>query len=446
MSGGPAGPASSIATVLPPAALWVEGDGRSAVEHASGLGVDGERLWKSLMAMAEIGATPAGGCNRLALSDLDRVGRDLFCAWCRAAGLALRIDRMGNLFARRTGRDSTRPPILVGSHLDTQPTGGKFDGVYGVLAGLEVVRTLNDAAVETEGPLDVVVWTNEEGARFAPAMIGSGVWAGVFDIEEAHDARDADGLRFGDELARIGYLGDTAAQPFTVHGAFEAHIEQGPVLEAETLQVGVVTGVQGMRWYDLRVAGVACHAGTTPMAPRRDPARTAAETIAGFYHELERFGPDARATIGVLRSSPESRNTVPAEVSASVDLRHPDPATLDAMETALRQGVDAACRARGTTGALERVWDSPPIVFDVGCVDAVRGAAAARGYTHRDLVSGAGHDSVYVSRVAPTAMIFVPCLDGLSHNEAESATPADLTAGANVLLGAVLARDATPPG
>ncbi len=415
------------------------------MSHASDLCVDGERLWTSLMAMAEIGATPAGGCNRLALSDLDRVGRDLFGVWYRAAGLAVRVDRMGNLFARRPGRDPERPPILMGSHLDTQPTGGKFDGVYGVLAGLEVVRTLNDADVETEGPVEVVVWTNEEGARFAPAMIGSGVWAGVFTLDEAHAARDADGLRFGDELARIGYLGDEEARAFPVHGAFEAHIEQGPVLEDETQQIGVVTGVQGMRWYDLCLSGEACHAGTTPMAARRDPARSAAEVISAFYDGLERFGEDARGTIGVLASEPESRNTVPGEVSASVDLRHPDPATLDAMEGALRELMDTTCRARGTTGTLERVWDSPPIVFDADCVAAVRGAAAACGYRHRDIVSGAGHDSVYVSRVAPAAMIFVPCLGGLSHNEAESATRADLEAGGNVLLGAVLARDATPP-
>lgn len=410
--------------------------------NGAGAEIEAGRLWESLMAMAKVGATAAGGCNRQALTDLDRAGRDLFCRWCEEAGCAPRIDQMGNVFARRLGRDPDRPPILLGSHLDTQPTGGKFDGVYGVLAGLEVVRALNTVRAETEGPIDLVVWTNEEGARFAPAMVGSGVWAGVFSQADAHAARAGDGAEFGAELARIGYLGPEEAAHFPVHGAFEVHIEQGPVLEDEATQIGVVTGVQGMRWYDLRVEGVPCHAGTTPMAPRRDPARSAIAALARFFDRLDPFGPDARATIGVMRSEPESRNTVPARVTTSVDLRHPDPSVLEGMEEALREALRERCEERGTDGVLERVWDSPPVVFDERCVAAVRTAAQARGYRHRDMVSGAGHDSVYVSKVAPTAMIFVPCLGGLSHNEAESASVEDLAAGCDVLLHAALARDA----
>ncbi len=405
------------------------------------LRIDAARLWDSLMQMAEIGATPAGGCNRQALTDLDKEGRDRFCDWCKAADCRVRVDEMGNLFARREGANPSRPPILVGSHLDTQPTGGRFDGVYGVLAGLELVRTLNEARLETAGPLEVVVWTNEEGARFAPAMIGSGVWAGAFRCADAHACRADDGATLGAELARIGYAGSHPARHFPVRGAFEVHIEQGPVLEAEGKQVGVVTGVQGMRWYDLVVEGEACHAGTTPMAPRRDPARTLTEVLASFFGRVEAWGADARATVGVLRSEPASRNTVPARVSASVDLRHPELARIDAMEAALRDTLATACAARGTRGELQRVWDSPPVVFDTGCVESVRSAARGLGLSHRDMVSGAGHDSVYVARVVPTAMIFVPCLGGLSHNEAESATAEDLAAGCNVLLHAVLAAD-----
>lgn len=404
--------------------------------------IDGDRLWRSLMDMAQVGATAIGGCNRQALTDDDRISRDLFCTWCEDAGCEVRVDDMGNIFARRGGADLSRAAILVGSHLDTQPTGGKFDGVYGVLSGLEILRTLNALDFETKGPLEVVVWTNEEGARFTPAMNGSGVWAGVIDQSEAYAQRSAEGPAFREELARIGYLGTHKASPFPVRAAFEAHIEQGPVLETEGKQIGVVTGVQGMRWYDLIVDGTPCHAGTTPMTMRRDPAHSVARIMSGMLDHIEAIDKDARLTFGVLRSEPASRNTVPQRVCASVDLRHPKLATLDEMEARLRDLIADECNQRGTSGALECIWDSPAITFDGDCVDSVRKAARQLNYGFMDIVSGAGHDSVYVSQVAPTSMIFVPCAGGLSHNEAESATADDLEAGCNVLLQAVLTIDA----
>ncbi|NNL84868.1 MAG: hydantoinase/carbamoylase family amidase, partial [Myxococcales bacterium] len=314
------------------------------------LRVDRTRLWDSLEAMGRIGATPAGGCNRQALTDEDRAGRDLFLRWAEEAGLSVRVDQMGNVFARRAGENKRRPPILIGSHLDTQPTGGKFDGVYGVLAGLEVVRTLNDSDTHTESALEIAVWTNEEGARFAPAMVGSGVWAGAFALEDAYAEASADGAKLGDELRRIGYLGPELARPFPIHGAFELHIEQGPILEAEERQVGIVTGVQGIRWYDITVEGVSCHAGTTPMELRRDPLQSVTSVLASFFENLPSFGAEARATVGVLHSDPTSRNTVPARVTASVDLRHPRVEQLDGLERALRETLERTCRERGTRG------------------------------------------------------------------------------------------------
>lgn len=403
--------------------------------------VDGDRLWRSLMDMAQVGATASGGCNRQALSDEDRVGRDLFCTWSTEAGCKIRVDDMGNIFARREGRDPSRAVILIGSHLDTQPTGGKFDGVYGVLSGLEILRTLNALDFETSSPLEVVVWTNEEGARFAPAMNGSGVWAGVIDQAEAYAQCSTDGPTFREELQRIGYLGSNRASPFPVRAAFEAHIEQGPVLETEGKQIGVVTGVQGMRWYDLIVDGVPAHAGTTPMTMRRDPAQSVARIMSEISDHVEAIDSDARITFGVLHSEPMSRNTVPQRVRASVDLRHPILETLDEMETRLRDLIADECLRRGTVGTLECIWDSPAVTFDAGCVESVRVAAQQLDYRSTDIVSGAGHDSVYVSKVAPTAMIFVPCAGGLSHNEAESASADDLEAGCNVLLQAVLTID-----
>jgi N-carbamoyl-L-amino-acid hydrolase len=411
--------------------------------EADGLRVDGRRLWRRLMEMAEIGATPAGGCNRQALTDEDKAGRDLFVRWCEASGCRVRVDAVGNLFARRSGAEDERPPVMVGSHLDTQPTGGRFDGVYGVLAGLEVLESLADHGVITRAPLEVVVWTNEEGARFSPAMLGSGVWAGVFPLDEACAITDKRGRSVGSELERIGYRGDVPARANPVNAAFEVHIEQGPILEAEGVQIGVLAGVQGMRWYDMILEGAASHAGPTPMEVRSDPFMGLPSILTALYDLAREHAPWARVTFGDIRAEPGVRNTVPQRVVASVDLRHPDQAILDEMDAAFRRIVRAGCEAAGLTGAVRDTWSSPAVVFAPECVEAVRRAAETLGYSHLRMVSGAGHDSVYVSRVAPTGMIFVPCEKGLSHNEAESAKPEDLEAGANVLLHAVLERAGT---
>ncbi len=406
---------------------------------ARNLQIDGERLWSSLMEMARIGATDKGGVCRLTLSAEDREARDLFRRWCEAVGCTVTVDRIGNMFARRPGRDPSLAPVGTGSHIDSQPTGGKFDGAYGVLAGLEVLRTLHDHEVQTEAPVEVVVWTNEEGARFAPAMVGSGVFAGVFDLDEALAKTDVDGVTMGEALRSIDYSGDAPlGHPF---GAFfEAHIEQGPILEAEGRQIGIVTGVQGIRWYDVRIAGDEVHAGPTPMERRRDPVGGVAEALARIHGLATSRPPHGRATVAIIHSVPESRNTVPGSVAFSVDLRHPDADVLAEMDAGLRAAVEESCAARGLDGEVSDVWHSPPTAFDPGCVGAVRKGAELMGYGAMDVVSGAGHDSVYISRQAPTGMVFIPCKDGISHNESESAAAEDVAAGANVLLHAILDR------
>jgi len=404
------------------------------------LAINAERLWSSLMRMAEIGATAKGGVNRQALTDLDREGRDLFVDWARAAGCEISIDRMGNIFARRPGRDQTLAPVMTGSHLDTQPTGGRFDGVYGVLAGLEVVRTLNDLGIETERPVEVAVWTNEEGCRFAPAMIGSGVFSDVFTLEEAHAIRDLDGKSMGEELARIGYLGEAPMGGREIAAFFETHIEQGPILEAEDKTIGVVQGAQGQRWFDVTVAGQEAHAGPTPMAARRDALVGAARVV----DLVNRIGlenqPNACATVGQMQVLPNSRNTIPGEVRFTVDFRHPDDAILSAMKAALQEGAQAIADKIGLALDLREIWYQPPIVFDADCVAAVAKGAAASEHQSMRIVSGAGHDACNISKIAPTAMIFVPCEGGISHNEIEAATAGDCAAGCNVLLHAIVDR------
>lgn len=404
------------------------------------LQINEERLWDSLMQMAQIGATDKGGCNRQALTDEDRQGRELFSNWCRAAGCELRVDQMGNIFARRSGRDKALAPVIAGSHLDTQPTGGKFDGVYGVLAALEVIRTLNDSGTETKHPVEAVVWTNEEGARFSPAMIGSGVWSGEFELDYGHSRKDKQGICIVEELQRIGYLGETACAPFDVRAAFEVHIEQGPVLENENLQIGVLSGVQGMRWYDLILEGQPCHAGPTPMELRRDPFMGLHVLLAKFYSLVEEQAPWGRITFGDIRIEPGARNTVPEHLCLTVDLRHPEDEVLEELEKSMLSELDKVCTDKQLKGSLRTEWLSPAVRFDADCIRAVQTSVDKLGYSNRVMVSGAGHDSVYVSKVAPTSMIFVPCEKGLSHNEEENATREDIAAGCNVLLHAMLDR------
>src|SRR5215472_12592538 len=404
------------------------------------LTVNGERLWASLMELAQIGATAKGGVCRLAASDLDAEARNLFIRWCETAGCTVTVDRIGNIFARRPGRNPELPPVVTGSHLDTQPTGGKFDGAYGVMAGLEVVRTLNDLGYQTEAPSEIVAWTNEEGSRFSPAMVGSGAFTGVFALESALATPDntAPELTLGGELERIGFAGAEPVGGRTVAAYFEAHIEQGPILEAAGLPIGVVTSAQGQRWYEITVTGQEAHAGPTPMPRRRDALVGAARMIDAVNRIGLAHAPYACATVGFVQVSPNSRNTIPGRVFFTVDFRHPEDAVLTEMDRELRRACEGATAGIGLEVEIKELWYFPPAPFDATLVAAVRGAAAAQGYPHQDIISGAGHDACYMARVAPTAMIFVPCVGGISHNEIEDAKPADLTAGGNVVLNVVL--------
>ena len=390
------------------------------------------------MELARIGATPKGGVRRLTLTELDRQARDLFTRWAREAGMAVEFDAIGNLFARRPGAEPARAPVVMGSHLDSQPSGGKFDGAYGVMAGLEVVRTLNDAGVRTRAPLEVVSWTNEEGSRFVPTLMGSGVFAGVYPLAEVLEQRDAEGASVREALAAIGYAGNAAPHP--VGAYFEAHIEQGPVLEGTRTTIGVVLGALGQRWFDVVVTGMDAHAGPTPMEARHD-ALLAASRMVLEVNRVATSHPDyARGTVGSIQVKPNSRNVVPGEVRFTIDLRSARDATLSAMVAELERrarAIEADCRV---AIAMKEVVYFPPSEFAPELVGSVRAAARELGLTHRDIVSGAAHDAVYLARVAPTAMVFVPCAGGISHNETESATPEDLAAGCDVLLKAVLAR------
>ncbi|KVG78298.1 Zn-dependent hydrolase [Burkholderia ubonensis] len=406
--------------------------------------VDGKRLWDSLMQMAKIGATPKGGVCRLALTDLDKAGRDLIVSWAKAAGCTVTVDQMGNVFMRREGRVPDAPPVVTGSHADSQPTGGRFDGIYGVLGGLEVIRSLNDYGIETEHPVEVVIWTNEEGSRFAPAMVASGVFAGVFSLDYGLSRKDVDGKTIGDELARIGYAGDVPCGGRPLHAAFELHIEQGPILEAEQKTIGVVTDAQGQRWYEITLTGQEAHAGPTPM-PRRRDALLGASRVVDLVNRIGLdHAPFACATVGMMQVYPNSRNVIPGRVFFTVDFRHPDDAVLAQMDAALRDGVARIAGGIGLDTQLEQIFYYKPVAFDVDCVTAVRAAADRFGYSHRDIVSGAGHDACYLAQVAPTSMVFVPCVDGISHNEIEDATPEWIEAGANVLLHAMLSRACEP--
>jgi beta-ureidopropionase / N-carbamoyl-L-amino-acid hydrolase len=405
------------------------------------LRIDGERLWGDLMETAAIGATPNGGIRRLTLTDLDRQVRDWFKARAESLGCAVTVDDMGAMFARRAGQRADVPPIAMGSHLDTQPSGGKFDGVLGVLGALEALRTLHASGYETFAPIEVVNWTNEEGARFAPAMIASGVFAGVFDRNWAAARADRTGVTFGEALEAIGYRGADKCGAHPLSAFFELHIEQGPLLEAEAKDIGVVTGVQAMRWYEIRISGRDSHAGTTPMHARRDALVCAARIVEQVNAVATAHAPLAVGTVGLMEVKPNSPNVVPGEVYFTVDFRHPEAQVLDSMEQMLTTLTDQVCGAAGAGVVVTKIWDQPPVRFDAECIGCVRAAAEASGFSTRDIVSGAGHDSAYVARVAPTAMIFVPCREGISHNEAEFSSPEQCATGAQVLLEAVLNYD-----
>ena len=405
--------------------------------------IDARRLWQSLMDLARIGATPKGGVCRIALTDEDRRGRDLVTRWCREAGLDVRIDEVGNMFARRAGRDPQARAVACGSHIDSQPSGGKFDGTFGVLAGLEIMRTLDDAGIQTRAALEVVVWTNEEGTRFTPVMMGSGAFAGAFDADFVRAQKDIADISVGDELARIGYRGaqPCGAVPGGMFAAyFEAHIEQGPVLEAHGLPIGVVTGALGQQWYDVTVTGMDAHAGPTPMEMRQDAMLATARMVDSVNRIALDEAPHGRGPVGFMQLQPNSRNVIPGRVQFSVDFRHPSQDGLDRMDAAMRRQFARIAEAGKVAVEIRQVVKFEPCRFDAACVASVRQAAEALGLPHMEVVSGAGHDAVYVAGVAPAGMVFIPCKDGISHNETEDARPEHIEAGANVLLLAMLER------
>jgi N-carbamoyl-L-amino-acid hydrolase len=403
--------------------------------------IDAERLWGELMETAAIGGTPKGGICRLTLTDLDRQVRDWFRARAEALGCTVTVDDMGVMFARRPGQRDDLPPIAMGSHLDTQPTGGKFDGVLGVLGALEALRTLVQAGYETFAPIEVVNWTNEEGSRFAPAMVASGVFAGAFMRQWADANKDREGIAFGAALDSIGYRGAQRCGDHPLSAFFELHIEQGPILEAEDKEIGIVTGVQGMRWYEVTVTGESAHTGATPMRLRKNALLGAARLTERINAIAERHAPDALGAVGLMEVRPNSRNVVPGEVFFCVDFRHPQARMLDELEAEFTKSLREICDPLGLAVTSTRIWDQPPVHFDAACVASVRNAAELSGFSTRDIISGAGHDAAYVSRVAPTSMIFVPCRGGISHNEAEFTAKEQCAAGAQVLLQAVLDYD-----
>jgi len=405
---------------------------------ADALRVNGDRLWSRLMRMAQIGATPAGGCNRQALTDTEMAGRRLLLEWAEAAGCSVRVDAIGNLFIRRAGRDPSLPVVMTGSHLDTQPTGGKFDGVYGVLAGLEVIDALNDHGTATLHPIELAVWCNEEGSRFPMAMMGSAVWSGRLPLETAYSLTDRAGISVRDELLRLGLSVGSRVRRQAVKASLELHIEQGPVLERQSKIIGVVTGVQNMSRHEVVVEGQEAHAGPTPMDMRRDPVRVLADVLPALYEGVAAHGRDARLTFGCIETVPGSANTVPGRLRFTVDLRHPRTERYQALRAELNVVVEKALRRHSLNGTVNCLWEAPGVTFDPACVAAVRSAADGLGLDSLEMVSGAGHDSCNIAAVAPTAMVFIPCAGGLSHNEAESALPRDITAGANVLLHAML--------
>ena len=409
------------------------------------LRINGGRLWASLMELAQIGATPKGGVCRLTLTDLDKQGRDVVTRWAREAGMTVTIDQIGNGFMRRAGRNDSLPPVMTGSHIDTQPTGGKFDGNYGVLAGIEVVRTLNDHGIETEAPIEVAFWTNEEGSRFVPVMMGSGVFAGAFTLDHAYAATDTEGKTVQGELQRIGYVGTEVPGQHPIGCYFETHIEQGPVLEDHDVTIGVVTGVLGIRWYDCVVTGMEAHAGPTPMALRKDALQVAThlmqEVVACAHRHPQADGQNhGRGTVGMVQVHPNSRNVIPGRVKFSIDLRNASDALCEAMDADIRAVAAQLSADSGLPIEITPVSAYPAQPFHADCVQAVARAAQSLGYSHMPVVSGAGHDAVYMARLAPAGMVFIPCKDGISHNEIEDAKAEHITAGCNVLLHAMLER------
>ena len=403
------------------------------------LQINPERLWNDLMESAAFGGTPKGGICRLTLTDLDRQVRDWFKSHCETLGLTVTVDEMGNMFARRAGQGKDVPPIAMGSHLDTQPTGGKFDGILGVLGALEAARTLVEAGYDTYAPIEVVNWTNEEGSRFAPGMLASGVFGGFYTPEAAAAIEDRAGIKFGDAIEQIGYRGKEKCGDHPLSAYFELHIEQGPILEKASEEIGVVTGIQGLRWYEITLTGQDAHAGTTPMGNRKNAMLGAARMVEKVEAIARAHG--AVGTVGMMEVKPNSRNVIPGEVFFTVDLRHPKADALSAMDGDLAVALRDVCGALKLKFVNTQVLDQQPVQFDLTCIESVRRATETMGFSNREMLAGASHDAAFVAKVAPTSMIFVPSRDGISHNEAEYSSKEQCAAGAQVLLHAVLDYD-----
>ena len=404
----------------------------------SNLRINGERLWDSLMEMAKIGPGIAGGNNRQTLTDEDSEGRALFQKWCESAGCTMGLDQMGNMFATRPGSDSNALPVYVGSHLDTQPTGGKYDGILGVLGGLEIINTLNDLNIQTKHPIVVTNWTNEEGTRFAPPMLASGVFGGIHTQDWAYDREDSAGKKFGDELVRIGWRGEEEVGARKMHAFFELHIEQGPILEAEGKDIGIVTHGQGLSWTQITIIGKDSHTGSTPMTMRKNAGLAMARILENVDQIALSHAPHAVGAAGHIDVYPNSRNVIPGKVVFTVDLRSPELHVIDDMEQRLRSGAKKICDDMGLEVSFEKVGGFDPVTFDESCVSALRNAAERMGYSHMNIISGAGHDACWINGVAPSAMVMCPCVDGLSHNEAEDISREWAVAGADVLMHAVI--------
>lgn len=401
------------------------------------LHINSKRLQTWLADFATIGATPNGGVHRLTLTDLDKQARDLFVSLAKKAGCSIKIDAMGNIFARRPGVDNRLSPVLIGSHIDSQPLGGKYDGIYGVLAALEVVYSLNDHNIKTDRPIDVVSWTNEEGSRFAPAMIGSAVFSGLTTLQDGWSCRDSEGNTIKQELERIGYDGKDNFSNYKIHASLELHIEQGPILENHNELIGIVTGALGQKWYDIEFTGMASHAGTTPMEVRQDALLGLAEAVLEVNTIGKNEKPEGRATVGMVKITPNSRNVISDKAWFSVEFRHPSEKGLQRMDQQLSEKVHQIAEKLNLTYSIRPILSFPPLPFDDNCIEVVRRVAQNLNYPHRTMVSGAGHDSCNISKIAPTSMIFIPCIKGISHNEKEEIKPEWMSAGANVLLNAV---------
>ena len=408
------------------------------MEEKTNISINQNRLWDSLIEMSKIGPGLSGGNNRQTLTKEDGEARTLLQKWCKNAGMSMEVDELGSMFFKRLGTNNEELPVVIGSHLDTQPTGGKYDGVLGVLAGLEIIRTLNDLKIQTSRPIMVVNWTNEEGARFPPAMMASAGYAGIYNVGDLLQSTDADGKIFGDELEKIGWKGKTKVGHQKFHCYYELHIEQGPILEKEEIDIGVVTHGQGLKWLELTLSGTEQHTGTTPMNARKDTTLAMSEIILAVNKIALENLPNAVGSVGRIEVAPNSRNVIAGQIKFTIDIRSPESSKLDKMATKIKETALDVCHKYHIKFRMEQIGGFAPVAFDTKCLNHIRRSAQKLGYTSKDIISGAGHDACWVNSIVPSAMIMCPCVDGLSHNEAEEIKPEWAFSSTNVLLHAAL--------